>query len=222
MVWHYEAADPEYGKMQGSELAKYLEEVCGEHQKREVDVTKYDYNRIVEIKPKGINKGVCVKVILERLFPHSLLSFSHFTPLNVHSRPALPLPLFLLCVGDDLSDEEMFEAVQSSEREGSNPVSPSLLARNAPPSGAGPVSLEGTDRLVTGHTSAHADSAIDAGPHNARFNPFSRSKRMSGQRNNVFTCCVGMRPSKAHYFLHDPSDVLEVLDVLANASQDRF
>lgn len=50
--------------MQASELAKFLQNVLALHQ---VDVVKYDYNRILEVKPKGINKGVTTKAILHRL-----------------------------------------------------------------------------------------------------------------------------------------------------------
>lgn len=35
---------------------------------------------------------------------------------------------------------------------------------------------------------------------------------------NTFTCCVGLKPSNAHYYLHDDDEVLAVLESLAACS----
>lgn len=66
---------------------------------------------------------------------------------------------FVLCVGDDRSDEDMFEII-------TNAVSTRLLSYNT----------------------------------------------------EVFACTVGQKPSKAKYYLDDSSEVVTMLDSLADAS----
>lgn len=68
------------------------------------------------------------------------------------------LPDFVLCIGDDRSDEDMFEVIMSAR-----------------------------DSL----------SAV----------------------SEVFACTVGQKPSKAKYFLEDTTEILKMLQFLANASE---
>lgn len=70
------------------------------------------------------------------------------------------LPDFVLCIGDDRSDEDMFEVIMS--------------ARSGP--SLSPVAA-------------------------------------------VFACTVGRKPSKAKYYLEDTSEILRMLQGLANASE---
>ena len=98
----------------------------------QVDVVRYDYNRILEVRPKGINKGVTTKAIIHRLgkqmaeeiqqhiikvcwlsFLLLVDYFIYITHLN-HSHHVcmcyeIQTPFFVMCVGDDRSDEEMFQ-----------------------------------------------------------------------------------------------------------------
>lgn len=68
IVWHYENADPEYGRMQASDLQKYLIKVLANPA---VDCTRYDNSRILEVKPHGVGKGQAATAICEALFmPH--------------------------------------------------------------------------------------------------------------------------------------------------------
>ena len=68
-------------------------------------------------------------------------------------------PDFVVCIGDDRSDEDMFEII-------GNAVSSGILASNS----------------------------------------------------SVFACTVGQKPSKAKYYLDDSTDVVIMLDALADAS----
>lgn len=70
------------------------------------------------------------------------------------------LPDFVLCIGDDRSDEDMFEVINSAKS------GPSLS----------PVA-------------------------------------------EVFACTVGQKPSKAKYYLEDTTEILRMLQGLANASE---
>lgn len=78
-----------------------------------------------------------------------------FTSMHETGKPAD----FVLCVGDDRSDEDMFEIIGNAM----------------------------TNGVLSSNTS-------------------------------VFACTVGQKPSKAKYYLDDPSDVITMLDALAEAS----
>lgn len=86
ITWHYRRADPVFGAFQAAHLRAYLE--------RTVAVT-YPVNIIsgkanLEIRPKLFNKGN----IIQKMFQQSK-----------------DLPDFVLCMGDDTTDEDMFLVV---------------------------------------------------------------------------------------------------------------
>ena len=90
-VWHYRDADPDFGAWQAKELIDHLESVLHSDP---VDVI--DGNGTVEIKPKGVHKGLVIDELLA-------------TPDTSSSNAAD----FVLAIGDDKSDEEMFVAVNA-------------------------------------------------------------------------------------------------------------
>ena len=83
IVWNYDTADPDFGAWQAKELVDHLEGVLGG-----LDVINNKQEKEVLVKPKGVSKGRAVSCILERK--------------NYD---------FVLCVGNDRSDEDMFEVV---------------------------------------------------------------------------------------------------------------
>jgi hypothetical protein len=154
--------------MQASELGKFLENVLAPYH---VDVVKYDYNRILEVKPRGINKGVTTKAILQRLAQ------------QMRSEPSPPrTPFFALCVGDDRSDEDMFHMLAPQSRTLQQLTIPALLAAAAT-------------------SGASARVAVPAQP------------------PRVYTVCVGLKPSSASHYLHDPQEVLDVIEGLTACSE---
>ncbi|XP_073010792.1 probable alpha,alpha-trehalose-phosphate synthase [UDP-forming] 9 [Typha latifolia] len=90
LVWHHQEADPDFGSCQAKELLDHLESVLA----NEPVVVKRGQH-IVEVNPQGISKGVVVENLIS----------------TVLSRKP---PDFILCIGDDRSDEDMFESVLSS------------------------------------------------------------------------------------------------------------
>ena len=88
VVWHYRNADPDFGAWQAKELLDHLESVL---QGTPVEVVSGGTS-YVETKPAGVSKGKIVERIL-----------------NDASGGAD----FVLCIGDDKSDEEMFLALES-------------------------------------------------------------------------------------------------------------
>lgn len=90
VVWHFNNADPDFGQWQSKELEAHLVDLLVGHP---VDV--HIGNLTVEIKPKGITKAVAVEQVLAQM--------------RDDGKPAD----FVLCVGDDRSDEEMFIGLET-------------------------------------------------------------------------------------------------------------
>jgi len=96
LVWRYDDVDPEFASMQVKELHQHLQGVLA-NAPVEVTIGK----GYLEVRPHGINKGAMLDHMLSMLQSNSG---------GVD---------FVLCIGDDTSDEYMFSALQ--ERYGSTP-----------------------------------------------------------------------------------------------------
>ncbi|KAK6134288.1 hypothetical protein DH2020_031978 [Rehmannia glutinosa] len=138
LVWHYHDADPGFGFSQAKEMLDHLESVLANEP---VAVKSGQY--IVEVKPQacGVSKGTVAEKV--------------FTSMTENGKQAD----FVLCIGDDRSDEDMFE-------------------------------LMGT----------------------------AVSRRILSYNTEVFACTVGQKPSKAKYYLDDSSEVVAMLESLAEAT----
>uniref|UniRef100_A0A7N0TGG8 alpha,alpha-trehalose-phosphate synthase (UDP-forming) n=1 Tax=Kalanchoe fedtschenkoi TaxID=63787 RepID=A0A7N0TGG8_KALFE len=90
-AWCYEDADPDFGSCQAKELLDHLESVLANE-----PVTVKSGQNCVEVKPQGVSKGLVAKRLLSVMQGRQVL------------------PDFILCIGDDRSDEDMFEAISSS------------------------------------------------------------------------------------------------------------
>ncbi|CAA6671042.1 unnamed protein product [Spirodela intermedia] len=88
IVWHHQDADPDFGSCQAKELLDHLESVLA----NEPVVVKRGQH-IVEVKPQGVSKGMVVESLISKM--------------SAGGKP----PDFILCVGDDRSDEDMFESI---------------------------------------------------------------------------------------------------------------
>lgn len=91
LVWNYQYADPDFGVCQAKELLDHLESVLANE-----PVSVKSGQHIVEIKPTGVNKGL----VAERLF--------------ATMKEKNMLPDFVLCIGDDRSDEDMFGVIANA------------------------------------------------------------------------------------------------------------
>ncbi|KAJ7942858.1 Trehalose-6-phosphate synthase [Quillaja saponaria] len=91
LVWCYEDADPDFGSCQAKELLDHLESVLANE-----PVTVKSGQNLVEVKPQGVSKGLVAKRLLSTM-----------------QERGMP-PEFVLCIGDDRSDEDMFEVMSSS------------------------------------------------------------------------------------------------------------
>lgn len=88
LVWHFAEADLDLGQWQAKELQDHLEGVLANEP---VQVTSG--RGIVEVKPQGVSKGGMVEAIMEE------------------AANAGRAPTWVLCIGDDRSDEDMFTAI---------------------------------------------------------------------------------------------------------------
>ncbi|CAL0303835.1 unnamed protein product [Lupinus luteus] len=136
LVWQYRDADLGFGSAQAKEMLDHLESVLANE-----PVSAKSGQFIVEVKPQDVSKGLVAEKI-----------FSSMAEKGTQAD-------FVLCVGDDRSDEDMFEVISSA-------ISRNILSSNA----------------------------------------------------SVFACTVGQKPSKAKYYLDDTSEVVNMLQSLAEES----
>ncbi|WCJ36050.1 trehalose phosphate synthase [Euphorbia peplus] len=87
-VWHHQDADPDFGSCQAKELLDHLESVLAND-----PVVVKRGQHIVEVKPQGVTKGLVAEKILSVMV--------------TDEKP----PDFVMCIGDDRSDEDMFESI---------------------------------------------------------------------------------------------------------------
>lgn len=212
LVWQYRDADPLFGAMQAKELSSYLKELL-----LTFDVEIAEGKGYVEVKLRGIDKGVMVTKALSKV------------------RQAFGEADFVMCIGDDRSDEDMFEAVnalfdpseevleedtgsqRSTTDDGSDshsdPVAfpatrstSEMLPRRIPSSGG----LAGAGGLRGGLASmSSADFRGSLGGGLASLGEEDVTSTGPGRR--FFTCVVGRKPSAAKFFLDDTDEVSEVL-----------
>lgn len=105
LVWHHQDADPDFGSCQAKELLDHLENVLA----NEPAVVKRGQH-IVEVKPQGISKGIVAEKVLLNM-------------VNLGKPPD-----FVLCIGDDKSDEDMFESILSTVSGPTLPAAPEIFA----------------------------------------------------------------------------------------------
>ena len=86
LVWHYTNVEPDVAFKRASELQRELTELLeGE------DIAVHEGRAIIEVKPSAVTKGVVVRELI-REFPSD----------------------FILCAGDDYTDEDMFRELREN------------------------------------------------------------------------------------------------------------
>mmetsp|Transcript_43467 Transcript_43467/g.91312 ORF Transcript_43467/g.91312 Transcript_43467/m.91312 type:complete len:1357 (+) Transcript_43467:272-4342(+) len=149
--WSYYSCDPEWGSLQASHLVTELGEALHSH-----DVRFVALKGIVEVVPRKGHKGHIVKKILE------------------DARARNGDVDFVLCMGDDISDEKMFTSVinfsAGSEGEnsyafnvavGKKPTNASFYVDDASDVGDILVLLSGDKRLLQRQTSSDGSAASE-------------------------------------------------------------
>lgn len=109
LTWHYRRSDPELGEFQAKELIKELETIAKNY---EVEVMSGKAN--VEVRPSFVNKGEIVRRLTLTRHGDPQQNDEDVSDLN-HKHEELPD--FILCLGDDATDEDMFNKLQSIEKD---------------------------------------------------------------------------------------------------------
>ncbi|KAG0214515.1 hypothetical protein BGX28_001969, partial [Mortierella sp. GBA30] len=134
LVWHYRQADnPSYGLWQARECQNHIEEAIGSIYPVHAIVGR----KCLEVMPRDVSKACAAKTIIESLLPSKTIPSSSSSSSALDSTlsdPMLPegeregreggeggegadgvhCPVdFVLCVGDDRSDEDMFQFVNT-------------------------------------------------------------------------------------------------------------
>ena len=84
VAWHYRMADEALGELQAERLASEMDALADEHG---LDVLRGD--KVIEVRPTGVHKGVIVADVLRQATPGTLI----------------------LALGDDRTDEDLFSAL---------------------------------------------------------------------------------------------------------------
>ena len=217
MVWHYREADPELGTWQARELSAALEETLSSHH-----VVVSSGKGYVEVKIRGVNKGVAATTILKEL------------------QDKISRPDFILCIGDDRSDELMFESVNEAMKselcigqgEEMGPPTPEVCrARSGKSFSDLSMCTPGMDirRLPsTGMGSALKKSPSSSGGAAFGDNTLGAmdARHSLGKTRThtapVFTCTVGKKPSKAKYYVNDVDEVSELLHKIVTTKPEEI
>jgi trehalose 6-phosphate synthase/phosphatase len=91
LVWHYRRASPYYAQKHLVILRRILRPLV-----KTYNLGMYNGDKILEVKPLDINKGTAVTELLEQFSKNGAA------------------PDFILCIGDDYTDEDMFETLPAS------------------------------------------------------------------------------------------------------------
>jgi trehalose 6-phosphate synthase/phosphatase len=83
MAWHYRGADPELGAQRAKELVDELTQFTAN-----LDIHVLEGKKVVEVRSAGVDKGTAAMGLIQRLKPD-----------------------FILAVGDDQTDEDVFRAL---------------------------------------------------------------------------------------------------------------
>lgn len=111
LTWHYRRADPELGSYQAEQCMEELRSTIAS--KYDVEIMAGKAN--IEVRPKFVNKGEIVKRLV--LNPHGSKQEPHSVTKTHDDVPVDQLPDFMLCLGDDLTDEDMFKSLKDIEKE---------------------------------------------------------------------------------------------------------
>ncbi|KAK3385266.1 glycosyltransferase family 20-domain-containing protein [Podospora didyma] len=102
LTWHYRAGDPELGLHMSRECQKELETTVG----RKWDVEVMTGKANLEVRPTFINKGEIAKRLVTTYNAEmKALDTPSHTPCSANKLE------FVLCMGDDFTDEDMFRAL---------------------------------------------------------------------------------------------------------------
>jgi trehalose 6-phosphate synthase/phosphatase len=144
-----------------------------ENELKSFDVRFVTLKGIVEVVPRKLNKGLIVKKVLRDI------SRTHPDPID-----------FILCMGDDISDEKMFTSVFSFVAEMGDEVHSS------------------PDPPVVGR-----DGNLES------YTDWAQIQTRISDPLYCYACAVGKKPSHASFYVNDTQEVADGLILLAKGSE---
>lgn len=169
--WSYYSCDPEWGSLQASHLVLELESEL-----KTFDVRFVTLKGIVEVVPRKLNKGLIVNKTLKDISSSSEDGVD-----------------FVLCFGDDISDEKMFTSVNSF------------------------LSEVGDDT----HATPSPDVVNEDGTRESSTQPMDQSACRIRDPTYCYTVAVGKKPSHASMYVNDAQEVANALVLLAKGEYPR-
>lgn len=106
LTWHYRRTVPELGEFHASELQKELLKFTDDF-----DLEVMEGKANIEVRPRFVNKGEIVK----RLVWHKHGEAQDMLKDVDNNLPITDMPDFILCLGDDFTDEDMFRQLNTIE-----------------------------------------------------------------------------------------------------------
>ncbi|TPX43022.1 hypothetical protein SeMB42_g04895 [Synchytrium endobioticum] len=188
ITWHYRGADPDFGTFQCNECRNHLENAVLSKLPVEILVGKKN----LEVRPISINKGEIVKRLV---IANSSADF-------------------VMCVGDDKTDEDMFKALRRQNTGGTTSRKYSLA--DIPPlmTATSPTINSSVPTVSTSplNTSPTPSAASATGPWNGAIAAHST--------DGLFTITIGpaSKYTAANSHLTAPEDVIKVLGHMADRS----
>eukprot|EP00927_Polykrikos_kofoidii_P051113 TRINITY_DN4491_c0_g1_i1.p1 TRINITY_DN4491_c0_g1~~TRINITY_DN4491_c0_g1_i1.p1 ORF type:complete len:1163 (-),score=220.87 TRINITY_DN4491_c0_g1_i1:113-3601(-) len=201
IAWQYRDANQHFGSWQAKELSSHLQDLLFGF-----DVDVNESKGCVEVKLRDIDKGVAVLKCLAKVA-------ANFGEAD-----------FVLCVGDDRSDEYMFEAINAIA-DTSNEAIEEATSQMSTTDGNSDIVCDERNGIFGGSSRGHGCfrsswttvtrnvsvlSALGGGGFEDRASADQPTKKM----RKLFTCTVGRKPSAANFFLHDTEEVSDLLVTL--------
>ncbi|CAM9455163.1 unnamed protein product, partial [Laminaria digitata] len=181
LTWHYRDADPHFGLWQAKDMQIHMEDVLSN-----LPLEILQGNRMVEVRHQAANKSMVAEAVLK------LLS----SPQSLRERGEVD---FVLCVGDDRSDEDMFQTVKRFRDHARESPTPALSPTSEDevfsddPQGTGDVEGGGS-----GSVSAQGLAMVGV-------------NRKMASNAAVYTVHIGLEHSHADYYLENIKKLRELL-----------
>mmetsp|Transcript_1714 Transcript_1714/g.2524 ORF Transcript_1714/g.2524 Transcript_1714/m.2524 type:complete len:1280 (+) Transcript_1714:278-4117(+) len=179
--WSYYSCDPEWGALQASHLVLELEKDL-----RAFDVRFVTLKGVIELVPRRLNKGLIVKKVLRDVAAR-----------NGGGKSGVD---FILCMGDDISDEKMFTSVFSflaeMEEDPKNVIpSPHVCGDDA-------------------HVISTLGNVVHDG--DAFMEEATPTRKTEYASTYAFTAAVGKKATHASQYVYDATDVADLLVSLSS------
>jgi len=111
LAWHYRMADPEFGAAQANELRLHLTEMLSN---LPVEIVAGD--KMIEVRPHGVHKGVIVPVLLAEMPPDTAIAALGNDPTDEDLFAALPPDAVTVRVGPGVSRAQIRVASVTAAR----------------------------------------------------------------------------------------------------------